>query len=200
MNKTIGKYWKTPRLTGTHIYLDILTEEYLKDMYEYSSLSEFYTYMELEPHQSLMDTRDYLHKLFARVRSGNAIYWAICLKNSNKMIGTFGLVNIHKKEKRAHIGYGLSPKFGNRGFFKEALQLVLEFSFNDLGLRVIEAITMADNKPSVKGLKRLGFIPQKRIRKYYQKSTGQKMDAIAFEKSRPLQTQIPPATILQHGE
>jgi len=169
---------QTPNLDGKNIKLVGLTLNFAEDMFEYSKVSDFYTYMEFGPHRSIDDTKNYLKKLLDRVNRGDSVYWAICLNKKEKMIGTFGIVDINKNSKSVQIGYGISPHYWNCGLFKESLSLVMDYCYNTLGLEKIEAITMAENIASIKGLLRLGFHQERYIEKFYSKHDGSHPDAL----------------------
>lgn len=171
---------KIPTLAGKRIYLVELSLDFMEDMFEYSKMQEFYTYMEFEPHCSIDDTKNYLTKILKRVNKRNSVYWAICLRKTDKMIGTFGVVDIDKNHKDAQLGYGISPCYWNLGLFKESLELVIDFCYRSLGLESIRAKTMAENISSIKGLMRLGFHRESYIDKYYTKPDGTRQDAEVF--------------------
>jgi RimJ/RimL family protein N-acetyltransferase len=182
---------QAPTLTGMRIYLEKLAMKHLDDMFAYSSLNEFYAHMELKPHRSMADTEKYLEKLLNRVRGGNALYWAICMNTSGRMIGTLGFVDIDCDKKTSQVGYGVSPIYWNQGVFKESLQLALHHGFQALGLEHICALTMAGNLPSTKGLRRLGFHQKKIVKAYYFKNDGTRCDALLFERHRADWKNIP---------
>ena len=169
-----------PTLVGKRISLVELSLDFMEDMFEYSKMQEFYGYMELEPHRSIDDTKNYLAKLLNRINRWNSVYWAICLRKTDKMIGTIGVVDIDKTHKDAQIGYGISPKYWNLGLFKESLNLVIDYCRRSLGLETIRARTMAENIASIKGLMRLGFCQESHIDKYYTKPDGSRQNAVIF--------------------
>lgn len=179
-NSTADVTVKTRTLKGERIDLKELGMDALNDMFEYSKNPAFYSHMELLPHQTLNETKKYLTKLLARVRDGHAVYWGIHLKKSGKMIGTFGVVDIDIRGRRAQIGYGISPSFWNQGFFAESLQLTLDYCFNTIGLNRVSATTFADNQPSIKGLLRAGFREEGCLRDYYCNTDGHYFDAMVF--------------------
>lgn len=153
---------------------------FVDDMFEYSKKPEFYTYMELLPIQTYRHMLQYVGKLLNRVRKGNAIYWAIVLNSTNKMIGTFGVTDINNNAKSAQIGYGISPDYWERGYFTQALSLVLEHCFVTMGLNRISAVTETGNKGSIGGLRNLGFVQEGVLRQYYRKLDGTYRDAGLF--------------------
>jgi len=154
-----------------------INESALYDMFEYSKNSLLYKYLEFKPHKLLDDTRKYLQKLIKRCEEGNAHYWLIRLKNNNKLIGTFGVLNIDLRKMDAEIGYGLSPEYWNQGYFKEVLKAVLIFLFEEKNFHRIWATTQSDNVPSIKGLKSVGFVEEGLLREHYYSFDGKRHDA-----------------------
>ena len=60
--------------------------------------------------------------------------------------------------KIAEVGYDLNPIFQRKGIMSEALNKVINFGFNELGLDNIEAYTHIQNENSKKLLEKNGFI------------------------------------------
>lgn len=154
-------------LHGPRVSLVKLHEQGLADMHAYSLNPLLYTYLEFPPHKTLDDTRRYLQKLIARSAHPAAHYWFIQLRPTEKIIGSFGLQHVDSRKGSAEIGYGVSPDYGGMGYFNEALCLVLDHLFKDLGFHRIAAITQSDNTPSIRGLKKVGFVHEGTMRDYY---------------------------------
>src|SRR5688500_12404638 len=55
------------------------------------------------------DARKFIEKINDQIAKNAGIYWAITLKNDNKLIGTICYWNIVKEHSRAEIGYELHP-------------------------------------------------------------------------------------------
>jgi ribosomal-protein-alanine N-acetyltransferase len=85
------------------------------------------------------------------------IRWAITLKPADTLIGTIGLKKISHEILRAEIGYHLRPEYWRKGIMSEALQAVIDFGFDQLKLRIIEASVFPENEASVKLLEKLNF-------------------------------------------
>lgn len=169
-----------PFIEGESISLVKLTDRFIDDMLEYSKKMEFYSYMELLPVKTMEDMRVYLEKILNRVRKGNAVYWAIVLNSKNKMIGTFGVVDIDSNSGNAQIGYGLSPDYWHKGYFTQALSMVLRQCFETIGLNRVSALTMTGNMGSIKGLEHAGFSREGVLRQHYKKIDGTRYDAELF--------------------
>ena len=87
-------------------------------------------------------------------------YWVIQLKENETCIGTICLWNFSEDRKTAEVGYGLLLEFHKKGIMNESLKAVLDFGFNTLKLKTIEAFTHKNNRASQKLLEKNQFIFQ----------------------------------------
>ncbi|MEX0965673.1 MAG: GNAT family N-acetyltransferase [Bacteroidia bacterium] len=100
---------------------------------------------------------EFINKTNEGIDRRDLFYWSISEKDKAKMIGSICLWNFSKDRKTAEVGYDLSPEFHGKGLMNEALQSVVDFGFNKLGLNSIEAYTHRENSSSVKLLERNKF-------------------------------------------
>ena len=82
---------------------------------------------------------------------------AIELKFERHIIGGIALTNVDSLDQTATIGYWLGEKYWNKNYAAEALEEILEFSFNKLNLRRINSSTFVGNVSSRKMLEKYGF-------------------------------------------
>ncbi len=87
----------------------------------------------------------------------SGIRWAITLKPKDSMIGSCGFHLYHRRDQRAEIGYELHSDHWRRGIMTEATQAVLQFCFERLGLRRLEADVVEGNAASAALLNKIGF-------------------------------------------
>lgn len=105
------------------------------------------------------------------------------LGETNTFIGTVGLNNLTTQSKRAEIGYELHPAHWRKGVATEAIEAVLNYSFNDLGLFRMGAVTFPNNTSSNNLLEKVGFTKEGILRGYlYQYSKSH--DAYVFSMLR----------------
>lgn len=88
--------------------------------------------------------------------------YAVCLKKSGQIIGLIELYERGLDEESGlletkEIGFMLDQAFEGHGYMSEALQLVLNYAFENLRQKEIWAGTFASNERSAKVLQRLGF-------------------------------------------
>jgi len=85
----------------------------------------------------------------SKISNNDLIYWCITLKNEPKMIGSICLWNFSKDRKVAEIGYDLDPKYQRKGIMTESMIAVLNFGFQQLNVKKIEAFTQKQNENSI---------------------------------------------------
>jgi RimJ/RimL family protein N-acetyltransferase len=100
-------------------------------------------------------------QLFAAIERAFAerslFQWGIARRDDDRVIGTCTLSSIDASNLRAELGYALARAQWGCGLMREALERLLDFAFQELGLRRIEADVDPRNVRSVATLERLGF-------------------------------------------
>lgn len=87
-------------------------------------------------------------------------------------IGEMGLVLAPQRFKKAEISYSIHPTHWRKGYATEALCKGLEFAFNTLKLRRIEAGVAVANLPSIRVLEKAGLRREGQHRKILPLITG----------------------------
>ena len=159
---------------------EIVLSRYLQDLCEYSKIDSFYEHLEYPPFKNDEECSNYFMTALDAVKNHNEMIWVVLLKSEDKAIGTIKLCNWHLQRKLVHIGYGISPAYGKKGYFKEALSLIISFSFNVLKFYRIEAWTGRKNIGSRKGLASLGFSHEATLRERCLKFDGNRMDVVIY--------------------
>ena len=89
-------------------------------------------------------------------------------KQTHLPVGECGFHTWNKTHQRAELFYGIrNDADKQKGFMTEALKTVLEYGFTTLHLHRIQALVAADNTPSVKLLRRYGFVKEGTMREDY---------------------------------
>lgn len=105
--------------------------------------------------------------------SGQAAVFGICLTqdlecNEPRLVGAIGL-EINSLDHRAELGYWLSREYWGQGICTEAVEMIIRFGFDQLGLQRIHAICMASNPASGRVLKKNGLTREGRLRSHVRK-------------------------------
>ncbi|SHJ76109.1 ribosomal-protein-alanine N-acetyltransferase [Anaerocolumna jejuensis DSM 15929] len=114
-----------------------------------------------EPHIS-----NWLNNINGRLLKSKTVFtWCVEYRSEKKVIGRIDLGGFVKKTM-AEISYYFSPEYGGMGLATEAVKEVTQFGFDDLKLHRIQAAVMPDNVPSLKVLKKAGFVEEGILKKY----------------------------------
>lgn len=157
------------RLNGKNIMLKVITPEDAEDLLNYYKRNEEY----LKPFEPLRNENFYtinfqkesLEECYRQYLNGESVNFGI-YKN-DKFIGKIQLSSIVLGVFRsAFVGYSIDEKEQNNGYMKEALHIVCEYAFKEMGLHRIEASTLLDNVKSQRVLMSQGFNKLGISRKY----------------------------------
>jgi ribosomal-protein-alanine N-acetyltransferase len=143
-----------PVLETDRLILRALNNDDAEALLKLRSDEQVNLYLDRPPTKALADAQGFIDKI---VKAG-ALYWIISLKNSPGLIGTICLWNFDAEKSMMEMGYELMPEQQGKGIMNEALQAIIRYSFNNLQLRILAAVTHPDNEASAKLLKRNGFV------------------------------------------
>lgn len=131
-----------------------------------SDLDDFYEYAKVEgvgemagwPHHTNKEVSKTILDDF--IKSGEV--YAIVLKENNKIIGSIG---IHTRKSndafndkiQREIGYVLSKDYWGKGLIPEALNAVINYAFEDLGIEVLWCGHFDFNNRSRRVIEKCGF-------------------------------------------
>ena len=87
------------------------------------------------------------------------LYFAICLKSDNSMIGYCSIINIDLRNLKAELGGTIIGDSSNRGkgYGKEAQILMLRHCFEELPLHKVYGYSLAEHKVTEEMMISLGF-------------------------------------------
>ena len=155
-----------PILETERLKLMEITEENAGAIYDIFSREEVTRYYGLMPFQEKAQAQKMVESLARNFEEKRGIRWGMILKETGEYIGSVGLNNLVKTSKRAEVGYELHPDFWRKGIVSEAVKAVLKYSFEDLDLYRIGAVTFPENDPSSNLLLKLGFQKEGLLREY----------------------------------
>ena len=95
--------------------------------------------------------RNWIHRNIERYRIFGFGLWAVCLKETGKMIGDCGLtMQLIGGEIKSEIGYHIRSDNQRNGYAKEAAIAVRDWTFNNTPFQIIYSYMKYTNEPSVK--------------------------------------------------
>ncbi len=145
---------ETPRLV-----LRAVTPDDADEIFELRSNPEVGRYIERQPHADKNETLTWIENIILKGLAENrSIQWAITLKGQPKLIGTACLWNLRPETAEAELGFDLMPEHWGKGYMQEAVAAIIQYGFETLHLKLMDAYTLPENTASVKLLTRHGFV------------------------------------------
>jgi ribosomal-protein-alanine N-acetyltransferase len=143
---------KTGRLT-----LRLLTSGDDKKIFALRSDVNVNKYLNRNASKTIDDAKNFIKAINENIQRNDSLYWAITLNGTDKLIGTICLFGFSNDNLKAEIGYELLPAFHGKGIMQEATTEVIDFGFQNIGLKSIEAFTHSENQSSTRLLEKLNF-------------------------------------------
>lgn len=166
---------ETPRLTLQRLRYEDAEEIF----YAYASKPEATQYVAWPTHQSIQETRSYLNYVIPQWEKGVDYSFSARLKETNRLVGSFGIVN---DQGKVQFGYILSPTQWNRGYATEMCSAMVSMLMQLSDIHRIWTLVDAENLASVKVLMKAGLKEEARLQKWYRfiNQDNQPKDCILF--------------------
>ena len=146
-------------LETDRLILRAFREDDLKDLYNYASVPGVGEMAGWPHHTSIEVSKEILNSFLK-----NKEVFALEHKTDKKVIGSLGIHNSWANEdekfkdlKVKKIGYVLSKDYWGQGLMPEAVNKVLDYAFNMLGLDAISCEHFKDNLQSKRVIEKSGF-------------------------------------------
>lgn len=153
--------------------------QHTESLFEILSKDEVTKYDGIESLIRVEEARRLIDSFKSAYINKRGIRWGVVVKDSGKFIGTVGLNHLSISNKRAEIGYEIHPDYWRKHFTSEAVREVLRYSFEELNLHRMAALTFSDNIASTNLLKKFGFKQEGNLRDYIF-LRNQSHDAVIF--------------------
>ena len=146
-----------PILTTERLSLRKLSVDDANEIYFLRSDKHINKYLDRPKATSIEDANNFISKINHAIENNESVYWAISFKDDSRLIGSICLWNFAIEENKAEVGYELLPDFQRKGITQEALLAVINFGFEVMKLKTIEAYTHKENLQSTKLLEKFNF-------------------------------------------
>ena len=154
----------------------------ITDVYEILTLRSNPEIMKYIPRPLIkteVEALEFITTMDTNIDTNKVINWAITTKENDKLIGIIGYYRMKPEDYRAEVGYILSGEYHGQGIITEALQRVVQFGFEEMGLHSIEAVIDPDNFASEKVLLKTNFIKEGHF-KEHQFFDGEFFDSVFY--------------------
>jgi RimJ/RimL family protein N-acetyltransferase len=152
------------KLKGNNIYLSVLEKEDCKKLwddfeYDYKAMTE-----PLNIGHSISKADAWFDEI--QLDQGNKNVRLGIFLPDGTVIGDVALQDIDWKNRSCSVGEGIGKiEYRSKGFGTEAIRILLQYGFNNLGLERITANTLEQNIGAQRLLKKLGSVLEGRERK-----------------------------------
>lgn len=150
-----------PELFSQRLILNQLRKSDREDIYNIFGDPEVVKNYDVELFKDISEADNLVDYFNARFESNTGIRWAVRRKEDNKLIGTAGFTTWNEFDHSAMIGYDLAKAFWGQGFAREMMDVMLQYAFSDafpFYMNRIEALILPHNEPSIKLVKKCGFV------------------------------------------
>jgi [ribosomal protein S5]-alanine N-acetyltransferase len=154
LNRTFTPF---PILTTERLTLRQLEINDEQEIFTLRSDSEINKYLNRQISNSIDDARNFINRINENTNNNESLYWAITLRDKNILVGTICLFGFSDENYNCEIGYELLINFQRQGIMKEAVEKVIDYAFNTIKVKKIEAFLHKDNQSSIKLLEKFSF-------------------------------------------
>lgn len=167
-------------LTGKKIHLRALEPEDLDFLYTIENNESFWEVSSTQTPFSRFVLEQYIVNSHQDIFEAKQLRLIIVDNISNISVGMIDLFEFNPLHKRAGIGILIVESEQHKGFASEAIELLINYSFNQLNLHQLFANITADNTKSLELFKKLNF-KNIGIKKEWIFSKGAFKDEVLFQ-------------------
>ena len=148
--------------------------------YTYASKPEVTRFVSWPTHQTLRDTNAFLRYAINAWDSGTDYSFAIRLKESNRLIGSIGVIN---EDGKLQFGYVFSPTQWNKGYATEVCLRLMSLLRNQKGVYRIQSFVDSENVSSARVLIKSGLVEEARLVRWvrFVNQSNEAKDCILFK-------------------
>ena len=168
------KHKGTQLIETEHLILRRFTLEDAEAMYKnWANDDEVTKFLSWPTHPNIEVTRYVLGDWVSHYSDDDFYQWAIVPKECDgKPVGSIGVVKAFDDISAVQIGYCLGRKWWHQGITSEALNTIIGFFFNEVGMERIEAIHDTRNPNSGGVMKKCGMKHEGTMRRAFKGNQG----------------------------
>lgn len=144
-------------LRGENIYLSTLEKNHCQILWEAFEYDTLNMTEPLNVGHSVVKADDWFNEI-QRLQGEKHVRLGVFL-NDNAVIGDVALQDIDWRNRSCSIGLGIQKlEHRSKGYGSEAVRIMLEYGFNNLGIHRVWAETLESNIGAQKSLEKSGFV------------------------------------------
>ena len=134
-----------------------------------SNVTRFLTW---PTHENVDITRMVLSDWIGHYNENHFYQWAIVPKDLGQPIGSIAVVHLDEQVSKAEIGYCIGKPWWHQGFTSEALDAVIKYLIDDVGINRVEARHDAKNPNSGGVMRKCGMSYEGTLRQADRNNSG----------------------------
>lgn len=171
------------RLETQRLILRDFSMDDLQDFYTYCTNPDVGIHAGWKPHQSIEESREILQDM---IQKGQV--WAICEKQSNRVIGSLGLHGDKRRDLAPDdclmLGYVLAKPYWGKGLMSEAVREALRYAYEERNLQMVTVYHFAYNHRSQRVIQKMGFVYEGTLRRAFVRYDGEVFDECCYSMTR----------------
>jgi len=146
-----------PKLETERLYLENFNLNDAVDFFQIRSNETFMLYMGAYPMKEVKESKDHIKMLLNTYVQKGGIAWKMVEKETQVLIGYIGFFNLDARHARAEIGFGIALEHQGKGFGSEALNAIVNYCYEEVGLHSLMAEIDPRNTACIKLVEKCGF-------------------------------------------
>lgn len=148
----------TKKLETKRLILRKFKTEDAEDMFKnWASDPEVTRFLTWPAHQDISVTRALLADWISQYAESSCYNWAIELRETGEVIGNISAVKIHEEVEAADLGYCMGRAWWGKGIMPEAVEAILAFFFQKVGMNRVAACHDTRNPKSGRVMEKAGM-------------------------------------------
>lgn len=165
-------------LSTNRMLLKSITPAIINEIFEHKSKDEIMHYFGAD--EAIYDHLKSMVEQGMEAYRVSSFYFLLIDKVSNNVLGECGFHTWNMPHRKAELFYSLRNDTNKRkGLMSEAVKVILNYGFTELGLHRIAALTAPSNEASIALLKHFGFSKEGILREDYMVN-GINEDSVCF--------------------
>ena len=146
-----------PELTTDRLHLRQLTTNDADAIMALFSDPRMLQFLNMDPVDTREKALDLINWFKGNYDRGEAVQWAVTLRDSGVMIGSSGTYDWHKSDQHVDIGYHILPGYWGQGYASESTRAILRWCFTALQVHRVQADCTDGNIASERVLLKCDF-------------------------------------------
>jgi [ribosomal protein S5]-alanine N-acetyltransferase len=178
--QVISSDWRTglPVLTGGSVVLRDLRASDAPSLFALLTTEEVARFISPPP-TTVEGFERFIAWTHREREAGNYACFAVTLKGFDTAIGIFQVRDLATGFDTAEWGFAIGSQFWGTGVFETGANLVLEFAFETIGVRRLEARAAVQNGRGLGALVKMGAVQEGVLRQSFEKN-GRYLDQMLF--------------------